>query len=215
MMKLSQEHITFIDRYLENSDVIYADIRMEMVDHVASEIEAEMEAGDQRPFYEIFKDYMISHKRQLMDNKRRVILSLSKKLALEALKNLYSPFFVMTFLLICLGYYGAMQWLEIRTAGLVYLFMSLGLLLIPMLLYEYHRKTKGLPRFSGIERLGVSITALTQLVYLLFNFSSLTNIVDYSIIFSVFFALTMTMGLALTKVGLKQFETYKKRHFKL
>ena len=34
-MKLTAENIKFIDNYLKNSEVIYYDIRMEMLDHVA------------------------------------------------------------------------------------------------------------------------------------------------------------------------------------
>ena len=55
MVQLDKEQIQFIDNYLDNSDVVYADIRMEMVDHVASGIEARIDKGDTRDFYYIFK----------------------------------------------------------------------------------------------------------------------------------------------------------------
>lgn len=38
-MSLSSENIKFIDNYLKNSEVIYYDIRMEMLDHVATSVE--------------------------------------------------------------------------------------------------------------------------------------------------------------------------------
>ena len=48
MKKLTKENIQFIDNYLKNSDVIFDDIRMEMVDHVATAVEIEIRKGDQR-----------------------------------------------------------------------------------------------------------------------------------------------------------------------
>ena len=38
-MELSKEQISFIDQYLKNKGVKYWDIRLEMVDHVASKLE--------------------------------------------------------------------------------------------------------------------------------------------------------------------------------
>lgn len=61
MMKLSLQDIQFIDTYLKSSDIIFTDIRIEMVDHVASEIEYLMDSGDTRGFYDTFKDYMVEN----------------------------------------------------------------------------------------------------------------------------------------------------------
>ena len=49
MKKLSIENIQFIDRYLSH-EIIFTDIRAEMVDHVASAIEQKMADGDPRLF---------------------------------------------------------------------------------------------------------------------------------------------------------------------
>lgn len=64
-MKLSKENIQFIDNYLKNSEVIYYDIRMEMLDHVATAVEQKMEA-ENLDFYDTFKNYMVIHKKELM-----------------------------------------------------------------------------------------------------------------------------------------------------
>ncbi len=76
MLKLNPTEIKFIDTYLENSEVNFADIRMEMVDHVASDIESEINAGDSRSFYDIFKDYMLANKATLLRNNKQSYLSL-------------------------------------------------------------------------------------------------------------------------------------------
>ncbi len=64
-MKLTKENIQFIDNYLKNSDVIYYDIRMEMLDHVATAVEQKMEA-ENLDFYEAFKSYMVVNKKEIL-----------------------------------------------------------------------------------------------------------------------------------------------------
>ena len=56
-MSLSSENIKFIDNYLKNSEVIYYDIRMEMLDHVASAVEQkDVTSGDANGHAEIVLD---------------------------------------------------------------------------------------------------------------------------------------------------------------
>ncbi len=62
-MKLTTENIKFIDNYLKNSEVIYYDIRMEMLDHVATAVEEKMEA-ENLDFYDAFKSYMVVNKKE-------------------------------------------------------------------------------------------------------------------------------------------------------
>ena len=62
-MKLTTENIQFIDNYLKNSEVIYYDIRMEMLDHVATAVEQKMQ-GENLEFYDAFKSYMVLNKKE-------------------------------------------------------------------------------------------------------------------------------------------------------
>lgn len=64
-MSLSSENIQFIDNYLKNSEVIYYDIRMEMLDHVATAVEQKMEV-ENIDFYNAFKSYMILNKKEIL-----------------------------------------------------------------------------------------------------------------------------------------------------
>ena len=64
-MSLSSENIQFIDNYLKNSEVIYYDIRMEMLDHVATAVEQKMEA-ENLDFYDAFKSYMVTNKKEIL-----------------------------------------------------------------------------------------------------------------------------------------------------
>ncbi|MBF8148989.1 hypothetical protein ITJ86_03720 [Winogradskyella sp. F6397] len=114
-MKLTKEDIQFIDTYLENSDVVFADIRMEMVDHVASDIENQIEAGDTRSFYDIFKDYMVKHKAQLLNDNKQFLKLADKKIWKTFVQQLKSPLTPILFLASCLGFYILFQNYSIET----------------------------------------------------------------------------------------------------
>lgn len=58
-MKLSAENIKFIDNYLKNSEVIYYDIRMEILDHVATAVEQKMQT-ENLDFYDAFKSSSVA-----------------------------------------------------------------------------------------------------------------------------------------------------------
>ncbi|WP_445713649.1 hypothetical protein [Flavobacterium sp.] len=64
-MSLSSENIQFIDNYLKNSEVIYYDIRMEILDHVATAVEQKMEV-ENLDFYDAFKSYMVVNKKEIL-----------------------------------------------------------------------------------------------------------------------------------------------------
>ena len=54
-MKLNEEQIKFIDKYLQKSDVIFVDVRAELIDHIASAVEEKMHS-ENLDFYDAFKD---------------------------------------------------------------------------------------------------------------------------------------------------------------
>lgn len=64
-MALTLDHIRFIDQYLIHSEVVFADLRAEMTDHIASAVEAKMQA-ENLDFYEAFKNYMALHKKEIL-----------------------------------------------------------------------------------------------------------------------------------------------------
>ena len=68
-MKLTAENIQFIDNYLHQSEVFYADIRMEMIDHIATAVETKMES-ENLDFYDAFKDYMTFNKKEILKGNR-------------------------------------------------------------------------------------------------------------------------------------------------
>ncbi|MFZ4672445.1 MAG: hypothetical protein ACOYLT_10570 [Flavobacterium sp.] len=68
-MKLAKEDIVFIDTYLKNHNVIYLDIRYEMIDHIATGVEEKMQNED-LAFYDAFKDFMAANKTEILRNNK-------------------------------------------------------------------------------------------------------------------------------------------------
>ena len=103
MQKLSKEDIQFIDTYLKNSEVVFTDIRIEMVDHVASEIEFLMNSGDARGFYYVFKDYMVKNKANLLKHNRQYYKNSDKKIIKSMFKNTFSVKGIVIFITVFLS----------------------------------------------------------------------------------------------------------------
>jgi hypothetical protein len=171
-MKLSQEHIAFIDRYLENSDVIYADIRMEMVDHVASDIEVEMEAGDHRPFYEIFKDYMLSNKRTLLKSNNSFLKAADRKIFKAFVRGALRFESLIVFLLMAVGLHFINEHSSLSVFKSVVFGLPAVLTFGYGIVYLIYIKWKGLERFSMVERLSFPFIFFSNLVVALRNIYS-------------------------------------------
>ena len=92
-MSLSSENIKFIDNYLKNSEVIYYDIRMEMLDHVATAVEQKMQA-ENLDFYDAFKSYMVMNKKEILKG-NKLWSGYSKETILNFLKFLMHPIMIL------------------------------------------------------------------------------------------------------------------------
>ena len=213
MAKLNREHLRFIDNYLENSNIIHADIRMEMVDHIASNIETIIEANDSSDFYDLFKNYMIANKSKLLDNNKQFLKSADRKIFREILKQTGS-FSTIVFLLHALAnFYYINQFFGYETFRLLFLFAPFLSFLGFGTLYLVRTKYYNLKRFSVVERLAFPFL----IFYLLFIFIyALTQgkmgdievlgiILISSIAMTIFFVLVMTT-LRFTNVYSKRFK---------
>lgn len=101
MFKLTPQEIQFIDNYLKNSEVIYYDIRMEMLDHVATGVEQKMEVENLN-FYDAFKSYMVTNKKEILKG-NKLWSVYSKDTILSFLKFLLHP--IMIFIGILLYFF--------------------------------------------------------------------------------------------------------------
>jgi len=92
-MKLSKENIQFIDTYLKNSGVFYFDIRMEMLDHIATAVEDKMETED-LDFYDAFKGYMVVNKSEILKGNKEFSM-FTKEAIIHFLKFSFHPIFML------------------------------------------------------------------------------------------------------------------------
>ncbi len=93
-MKLNKNQIQFIDGYLQRNDVVYIDVRVEMIDHIATGVEEKMKDED-IDFHDAFVSYVNSN--------RKEIFSMNKNIwgfTLPELKNYLSYFLKPTSLLL-------------------------------------------------------------------------------------------------------------------
>ncbi|AWI25056.1 hypothetical protein [Flavobacterium pallidum] len=168
-MALTPENIEFIDKYLRNSDVIYADIRSEMTDHIATAIEAEMtETGGE--FLILFKDYMVQHKKELMKMNRRNGTS-SMVVARHYFDFLKKPwmivFALLNFFLLTVTFRSQTEAFSMDGSFYIFPLIWMAIVLSPQLLvYAVTKK-----RFYYIERSGFLMASLYQASYFLTLFS--------------------------------------------
>ncbi|MFT5847144.1 hypothetical protein [Psychroserpens sp.] len=208
MVRLEKEHIQFIENYLENSDILYADIRMEMTDHVASEIEQLINSNN-LGFYETFKSYMVNNKATLIDNNKQFLKGTDKaimnRLWVELIK-------IQTLLVFCLIVFISYEWLiTIKVENLRDYMSMMPLVSITPFLIVYFCSLKifKLPRFSGVERLGV----LYLISFQFFNFlSSITGLYIKSqnnfYIVALLIATIFTFSLLIIKITLQIINQY-------
>lgn len=208
-MNLSKKEIQFIDTYLENSDVVHIDIRLEMIDHVASKIESQIELGDSRDFYYIFKDYMIKHKSKLLKNNRQFLRAADAKVLRLLLKTLLSWQSVLVFFTM----YTLCYFLLSKVGSLLLKSWIIGLPIIGFALfglcYILVLKLFRLDRFSTVERIGLVCNGFFQILYLIWLFSQQNIEIQNIIYIAIGFSLAMVFLFTLTKTTITLIKSYK------
>lgn len=209
-MILTEENIQFIDTYLENSDVVFIDVRMEMVDHVASEIENRMKNGDDRSFYEVFKSYMIEEKSNLLKSHKKHIKTIDKTLGKTLLKVLFSIKGLSVFLILFLGsklIFKAFNFNLILNITKEIVFIQFLLMAVLYFVFLYRKSG----RFSGVERLGFYFGITIYLFNVIFDIvNNLSNLVSSN---TTFFMLSFSITLSILWFleALKQKNAYQKK----
>ena len=172
-MSLSSENIQFIDNYLKNSEVIYYDIRMEMLDHVATAVEQKMEAED-LDFYDAFKSYMVMNKKGLMEQNEKT-LKFNYSVVVTFLKYCLKLTNLLVFVICFLLFYFAIQNYPILFVsrfiiGFVFVGMVLSAL-YNLIVYNYKKKK----RFYAIEKNGIVMFMAYQPIQFLHNGKLIRN----------------------------------------
>jgi hypothetical protein len=169
MKRLNKEQIQNIETYLENSDVRFADIRLEMTDHVASVIEDKINAGDERDFYYIFKDYMVENKDQLLEDNKRFIKLADKKIRKQLLKNTLKFQTLACLILTALGSYYLLNLEHQETIKPIMIYGPMFLMLFVYIVYGLGITMSKLTRFSALERMIIPYLIVFQSTSILFN----------------------------------------------
>ena len=208
MVRLDKESILFIENYLENSDVFYADIRLEMTDHIASEIEQLMDS-ENTEFYGTFKAYMINNKAVLLENNKRFIRAADTSI----LKRLFAELFKFSTLLVfALVFFVSFKWLSIIEVEDLrdYIALFPMVSIVPFcIIYVFALNIFKMPRVSGIERLAF----LYMICFQLFHFlSSMIGIYIQSnnnfYIVAITMSIIVTLSLLIIKITLKIMNQY-------
>ncbi|WP_053989941.1 hypothetical protein [Mangrovimonas sp. TPBH4] len=203
MEVLSKEEIQFIDTYLKTSDVRFADIRMEMVDHVASEVEVRM-SEDGIDFYNAFKWYMAENKLSLLKQNRNYLMESEKKLFKQMLRNLYSLQGSLL-VIVVLGLVGIL--FEFMSSKYVLMFPVSICILAMTVYFGLTRKTR--LRFSSLERVGFYLIFLPQYIGIALNYFVDGPLGGYSYIFVV---LSVLIPVLLLQLGFQNFQFYKNKY---
>ncbi len=214
MKKLTQDDIQFIDTYLKNSDILFDDVRMEMVDHVASDIEEQINNGDDRDFYNVFKDYMIENKKLLQNSNKAFRKATDKKIALELLKQLVSLRTTFIFGIIYLSLVTLQSFLdELYFLKMIkYAPMSIFILGFTTSVIIINRKTA---KYSATKRMLVFFGGFYQVFNIIMNPLNLSHTVfmTESLGFSIILITIMiTLISVLCITGLKYKREYQIRY---
>ncbi|MFD2551551.1 hypothetical protein ACFSQP_06955 [Bizionia sediminis] len=167
-MSLTANEIRFIETYLKNSGVVFTDIRLEMVDHVASEIEARMQENEATDFYCIFKDYMVNNKRHLLKQSDGYYKLADKRNVKALFKMTTSGFGIVSLGGLGLLFLFIRNYLEPDLAHTILKYAPMTLFVVLGSMYFIFTRIEK-ERFSLLERLGFYFVILFHVLNMIYN----------------------------------------------
>ena len=212
MEKLTKDDIQFIDNYLTNADVKHIDIRLEMIDHVATAIETEMQNGDKRGFYYIFKDYMLENKRKLLDDHRKFLRGILNRISLELFKNLFKPICVLVMIVVFLLLKYLNTILDFDTVKSWASGIQLTIFLIFIITYLIGISVSKLERISSVERLTFFFIMLFQIFHIGYNMSNFIESEIFQIVMFVLLSLIMAIFVSMLMITFRIISESKKKY---
>ncbi|WP_296147199.1 hypothetical protein [uncultured Flavobacterium sp.] len=184
MKQLSREEIQFINAYLKKSEVIYDDVRAELVDHIASAVEDKIDQ-ENLAFYDAFKDFMIHNKKEILKKRNYFLPSI-----LSFGKTLYKPYNLVLGVLICILFYLLPQFIDgqkILQKIHLFLFYGMWIFVFFQAIYIYVISKK---RFIYLEKTTFSLMAIYYVN--LFSNGFYTDFYGNSITLGITFFLFLT-----------------------
>lgn len=186
-MPLTADEICFIETYLKNSGVVFTDIRLEMVDHVASEIEVRLQDNEEHFFYDVFKNYMVENKRHLL-KRSDGYYKLADKRNLKALfKMATSVFGIVSLVGLGLLFLSIRNYLEPDLAHTILKYAPMTLFFVLGSIYFIFTRIEK-ERFSLLERLSFYFVILFHILNMIYtSYNSNQTIETSPTLFIVFF----------------------------
>lgn len=202
MNHLSEKDIQFISNYLKNSGVEYLDIRLEMTDHIASTLEHELENNPELTFYDVFKNYMIQHKKSLLKNARKYQWTTDLKILKEVkIALFYLPVFLAVFgFAVILAKFITVNLINDLSFRIPFGIVILSAIALPWVLF-YRLK------ISFLNRISVYAVLLNYLLHRLIDYSELSHlslVITYSLI--------IWINLAVMRAAFKMSHYYKNQY---
>lgn len=139
-MNLSKGELQFIDTYLKNSDVIYADVRIELTDHIASAIEEELIESPNKTFYAVFKSYMVRNKKSLLKNHEEQQVKLRDKIIMLFGKSFFTK--EVLFLMVLAVLISRFVVLNFSEDNLLGINLSIGVIALLYYFFKFHKTKK-------------------------------------------------------------------------
>lgn len=202
-MKISAEQIKQIDIALGKMGVAYMDIRCELTDHIANELEAK--EGD---FDTELSIYLKQNKKHIRRTNRKMFFLSSAGAYKELVKTLIKPVFIVGFLMLAItmlllnnyvGHENVMQF-----SFLVFCCVS-SYISFAMLFRMFYRRRS----YSG--SIGFSLVVLV-LLYLSIFVMGWDGATKYSMVTGVYFAFVIVTTIAMLITSEKQYSIYKLRY---
>jgi hypothetical protein len=136
-MKLTKQNIQFIDNYLKSKGISYLDIRLEMIDHIACEMETKISSHD---FESLFQQtiYELGWAGDLKNYEQRRLRAINKTISKKYFKNIrvfFTDFKSLTVIvLFIMTYYIVFQ----SFSGKAFRMVSLLLFVTPIIYFSIH-----------------------------------------------------------------------------
>lgn len=167
-MRLTKEEIQFIDQYLKKSEVVFDDLRLELVDHVASAVSCKMMEED-IDFYDAFKSYMVENKKNI--------------LKAGMVNN------IINFRMALTNFFGFLIKKEVLIFSVIYLFLGINIFKVSILenLYSFQKTIIGVVLAFVIAWMILFYGILKKRIFILENNIILLTIYYYAVNFSAFY----------------------------
>lgn len=188
-MKLTKEDIQFIDDFLKGKKIKHLDIRVELMDHLATEFE-------EHSNYVLIEDFLLSKVTFILEfdkkQKKTIHWSYQKLLWVQFAKFFYQPKFIAILFTLGIMGYTAFQLFSLKTVSFIWLAILVILIMYPI--YYQIKYSKAIKKVQSMQSL-FTITSLPS--FFLYLFGGLKGfLTDYPIALILYFSISILLGMS-------------------